>query len=119
MERYGRKKNGSDTENYLNTYKNKNCNLLFCIAYSHYLSKYIHRVTYRQKQFNIYWVRVLIYYYAFNNLSRLLNIDMAETNGLGIHSCDLTDREFNCSNPYKDNIECVYKDKYQGKKSMR
>ena len=96
--------------------KNKNINVYFCVAYSRYFYTSIHRVINRLwKPFNLSWMRVRIYYHRFNNLSELLNGDIAVKIGRVILSKYLMDRECNSSIPYKDNIKCVYKDKCRSK----
>ena len=80
--------------------KKKNRNVYFCVAYSRYFSKSIHRVIDRlKKSFNITWLRVIMSYHRFNNLAELLNGDLAAKIGRGIFSKDLIDIECNCSLP--------------------
>ena len=92
--------------------KKKNRNVYFCVAYSRYFSKSIHRVINGLKNiFNLSWLRVRMSYHRFNNLAELLNGDLAAKIGQGIFSKDLMDRECNCSLPSKVNVKCVYEGK--------
>ena len=56
-----------------------------------------------------------MFYCGFNFLDKLLNGDLAAKIGQGILSKYLIDIEFNCSLPYKVNINCVYEGKCQNK----
>ena len=67
----------------------------------------------QRKSLNISWMRVQMYYHRFNDLSKLLNRDLAAKIGWVILSIDLMDRESNCSLTSKFSIKCFYKDKYQ------
>ena len=68
-----------------------------------------------KKLFNLSWMRVQMFYCGFNFLDKLLNGDLAAKIGQGILSKYLIDIEFNCSLPYKVNINCVYEGKCQNK----
>ena len=82
--------------------KKKNRTVYFCVAYSRYFSTYIHRVINRlKKNLNLLWLRVRMSYHRFNNLSELLNRDLAVKIGRGIFSKDLMDRKCNCYLPSK------------------
>ena len=90
----------------------KNRNVYFCVAYSHYFSAAINRVIDRlTKSFNLTWLRVRMSYHRFNNLTELLNGDLAAKIGRVIFSKDLMDRECNCSLSSKVNGKCVYEGK--------
>ena len=106
-ENYGNirmKKIDRDKENEPETDKKKNINVYFCIAYSCYFSASIHRVTDKLKnQFNLSWLRAQMSFNRFINLAELLNGYLATKIRRGILSCDLMDREFNCSLPSKVN----------------
>ena len=52
-------------------------------------------------------------YHRYNNLPDLLNRYLAVKIGRGILSCELMDRECNCSLPSEVNVKCVYKDKFR------
>ena len=54
-------------------------------------------------------------YHRFNNLSELLNGDLAAKIGREIFSKDLMDRKWNCSLPSKVNGKCVYEGKCRSK----
>ena len=96
-----------DKEKHPEVNNNKNRNVYFCIAYSRYFSTSIHRVINNlKKSFKLSWLIVKIYYHIFNNLSRILNRDLAAKIGQGILSCDLMDRECNYS------LRIKVKDKY-------
>ena len=98
-----------DKENDPDTPKKKNINVYFFVACSRCLSTSIHGVIYRpKKSFNLSWLRVRMSYHRFNNLAELLNGDLAAKIGRGILSCDLMDRECNCSLTYKVNGKYVY-----------
>ena len=84
--------------------KKKNRNVYFCVTYSQYFSTFIHRVINRlRKSFNLSWLRLLMSYHIFNNLSELLNGDLAAKIERGIISKYLIDRTCNCSLPSKFN----------------
>ena len=105
------------TKKNLTSTKKKNRNVYFCVAYSRYFSTSIHRVINRLKNtFNLSWLRVRMSYHRFNNLSELLNGDLAAKIGRGIFSKDLMDREYNCSLPSKVNGKCFYKGKCRSKR---
>ena len=88
--------------------------IYFCVAYSSYFYASIHRVNDKiKKSFNPSWLRVRMYYHIFNNLSELLNGNLAAKIGRGIISVDLMDRDCNCSLPPKVNGECFYEGKYR------
>ena len=71
---------------------------------------FIHRVVDTlKKSFNISWMRVRMSYHIFNDLSKLLNGDLATKIGWVILSIELIDIECNCYLKSKFNIECVYK----------
>ena len=62
--------------------KKKNRNVYFCVAYSRFFSTSIHRVINGlKKTFNLSWLRVRMSYHRFNNLSELLNGDLAAKSG--------------------------------------
>ena len=87
--------------------------ILFCVAYSRYFYTSIHRVINRLKNyFNLSWLRVRMSYHRFNNLSKLLNRDLAAKNRRGIFSKYLIDRKCNCSLSSKVNQKCVYERKF-------
>ena len=101
-----------DNEKERDVSKKKNRNVYFCVAYSGYFSTSIHRVIDRLKNsFNLTWPRVRMSYHIFNNLSELLNGDLAAKIGWGIFSKDLMDSKCHCSFPYKVNGKCVYEGK--------
>ena len=105
-----------DIEKELDVSKNKNINVYFCVAYSHYFSTYIHRVINRlKKYFNLSWLKVRISYHRLNNLAELIYGDLAAKIGRGIFSKYLMDRECNCSLPSKFNGNFVYEGKYRSK----
>ena len=58
--------------------KKKKKNVYFCVADSRYFSTSIHKMINRPKNsFNLSWPRVQMSYHIFNNLSELLNRDLA------------------------------------------
>ena len=67
-----------DKRNDPNTEKQNNRNICFCVSYSRYFFMYTHRETDRIKNSsNISLLRVQMPYHRFNNLSKLLNRDLA------------------------------------------
>ena len=67
--------------------KKKNRNIYFCVAYSRYFYTSTHRAINKLKQyFNLSWMRVRMSYHIFNNLSELINGDIATKIGWGILS---------------------------------
>ena len=62
-----------NTENDSKTYKNKNINILFCTAYSHYFPTNIHSVIDSQKCLTLSWIIVRMYCHRFNKLYELYN----------------------------------------------
>ena len=54
-------------------------------------------------------------YHIFNNLSELLNRDLAAKTRRGILFKDLMDRECNCNIPYKVIVKCVYEGTFRSK----
>ena len=74
----------------------KNRNVYFCVAYSRYFSKSIHRLVNRlKKSFNRTWLIVRMSYNVFNNLAELLNGDLAAKIGQVIFFKDLMDIKCN------------------------
>ena len=70
--------------------KNKYINVYFCVITSRYFSTNIHRLIKQIKQsFYISRMRVPMSYHIFNNLSELLNVNLAANIGLRILSIDL------------------------------
>ena len=65
------------------------------------------------KTFNLSWIIVQISYHRFNSLAKLLNRDLATKIGQVILFRDLMYRECNCFNPYKFNVECIYKGRFR------
>ena len=64
--------------------KKKNINVDFCVAYSRYFSTSIHRVINSlKKSFNLSWLIIQMFYHKFNNLSELINKNLAAKIGLG------------------------------------
>ena len=92
--------------------KKKNRNAYFCVACSRYFSIPIHRVINKNKSFNLSWMRVRMSYHRFNTLDEFLNGYLAVKIGRVIISCDLMDREGNCSLLSKFNDKCVYEGKF-------
>ena len=68
-----------------------------------------------KKSFNLTWLRVRMSYHRYNNLSELLNGDLAAKIGQGIFSKDLMDRECNCSLPSTVNEKCLSEGKFRSK----
>ena len=63
---------------------------IFVLAYSRYFSTSIHGLIDRLKTlFNLSWMIVRMSYHWFNDLAEPLNVDLAETSGRGVLSCDL------------------------------
>ena len=73
--------------------KKKNRNFYFCVAYSRYFSTSNHMMINKlNKYFNLSWLRVRMSYHIFNNLTELINGDLAAKIGQGIFSKDVMDR---------------------------
>ena len=53
--------------------------LIFCIAYSLWVSIYIHRVIERLKRLcNLSWMKLIMSYHRFNNLIKMIIGDLTE-----------------------------------------
>ena len=63
------------------------------------------------KYFNLFWLRLIMSYHRFNNLTELLNGDLAAKIRQIILSKDLMDRECNYSLPSKVNRKLFYEGK--------
>ena len=62
--------------------------------------------------FNLSWIWVCIYQHQFNNLAKILNVDLFMKIWQWIHSHGFIDRACNFSTPYKFNCKCVFKGKF-------
>ena len=96
-----------------NTNKDKTINVYFCIEYSRYLFKYIHRLINRLKIMNLSWLIVCISYHRFNHLPKLVNGGLPTKFSRVIYSHDLMDTSCNYLNLSKANGKCVFEGKYQ------